>query len=182
VEVREGVAFCLSLPLDCPRLQLNPRRFPPEQSFSMRGDDPVMNYPSGRAVPGMKEVVCDDRVLLAQYADPAVSFDPHQCSGLDGFDEKLQRWVADSDVAALVSDNEAVEFMPDFVRQNAHGVRVPLHHLCLFKLDIPLGEFFLLSDLADWLRTNHRSRFLFTAPPPRLPGAVGSPVTGVGTV
>ena len=54
--------------------------------------------------------------------------------------------------------------------------------VCLFKLGIPLGELFLLSDLADWLRANGRSRFLFTAPPLRLPGAVGSPVTGVGTV
>jgi hypothetical protein len=68
-EVREGIAFCLSLPLDCPRIQLNPRRFPPERSFSMRGDDPVMNYPYGRAIPGMKEVVCDDRVALSlQYS------------------------------------------------------------------------------------------------------------------
>ena len=50
------------------------------------------------------------------------------------------------------------------------------------KLGIPLGELFLLSDLADWLREHGRSRFLFTAPPLRLPGAVGSPVTGVGTV
>ena len=123
-----------------------------------------------------------DRALLAQYADPASVFDPHRCSGLDGFDERLLQWVAESGVAALVSDNEAVEFMPDFVRQDAHGARVPLHHLCLFKLGIPLGEMFLLSDLADWLRENGRSRFLFTAPPLRLPGAVGSPVTGVATV
>ena len=72
--------------------------------------------------------------------------------------------------------------MPDFVRENAHGIRVPLHNLCLFKLGIPLGELFLLSDLADWLRAAKRSRFLFTAPPLRLPRAVGSPVTGVGTV
>jgi kynurenine formamidase len=123
-----------------------------------------------------------DRALLAQYVDPAAAFDPHCCSGLDGFDERLQRWVADSGVAALASDNEAVEFMPDFIRQDAHGIRVPLHHLCLFKLGIPLGELFLLSDLADWLRAHGRNRFLFTAPPLRLPGAVGSPVTGVGTV
>jgi kynurenine formamidase len=123
-----------------------------------------------------------DRALLAQYADPAHLFDPHRCSGLDGFDERLLQWIDDSGVAALVSDNEAVEFMPDFVRQDAHGARVPLHHLCLFKLGIPLGELFLLSDLADWLRANGRSRFLFTAPPLRLPGAVGSPVTGVATV
>jgi kynurenine formamidase len=123
-----------------------------------------------------------DRALLAQYADPDAPFDPHRCSGLDGFDEALQRWIADSGVAALVSDNEAVEFSPDFVRQDAQGIRVPLHHLCLFKLGIPLGELFLLSDLADWLRAHGRNRFLFTAPPLRLPGAVGSPVTGVGTV
>ena len=36
--------------------------------------------------------------------------------------------------------------------------------------------------LADWLRANGRSRFLLTAPPLRLPGAVGSPATPVATV
>ena len=305
-EVREGLAFCLSLPLDCPRAQLNPRRFPPQMGFSMRGDDPAINYPYDRAFPGMKETVCDDKVtlslqystqwdalchmgclfdargageevtyyngfhahddvkgpldylhgyapqggpygaqalgieriaetglqargvmidlhahvgleavpvgydrlmrileadavevepgdvlcfrtgfdraLLANYADPDAPFDPHKCSGLDGFDDRLLQWIADSGAAALVSDNEAVEITPDFQRETPHGIRVPLHHLCLFKLGIPLGELFLLSDLADWLRAHRRSRFLFTAPPLRLPGAVGSPVTGVGTV
>lgn len=304
-EVREGIAFCLSLPLDCPRGQLNPRRFPPQMGFSMRGDDPVMNYPYGRAFPGTPEVVCDDRVtlslqystqwdalchmgciydagggeevtyyngfrakehvrgpvdylhdceavegphgalalgvermaetgvqtrgvmidlhahvglekvavgydqlmrimeadrvevepgdalcfrtgfdraLLAQYADSSAAFDPHRCSGLDGFDDRLLQWIEDCGAVALVSDNESVEMMPDFQRQTPHGIRVPLHHKCLFKLGIPLGELFLLSDLADWLRDHGRTRFLFTAPPLRLPGAVGSPVTGVGTV
>lgn len=307
-EVREGLAFCLSLPLDCPRVQLNPRRFPPEMSFALRGEDPAMNYPYGRMFPGQKDVVCDDRALLslqystqwdalchigflcdadgsgegeeatyyngyranehirgpfdyvrgreprdgpygahalgierlaetglqargvmidifahvgleavaigydrlmrilesdavevepgdvlcfrtgfdrallANYADPAVLIDPHRCPGLDGFDDRLLQWITDSGAAALVSDNEAVEMMPDFKRETPHGSRVPLHHHCLFKLGIPLGEYFLLSDLADWLRANGRSRFLFTAPPLRLPGAVGSPVTGVGTV
>ena len=36
--------------------------------------------------------------------------------------------------------------------------------------------------IADWLRQHRRSRFLLTAPPLRLPGAVGSPVTPVATV
>ena len=68
-EVREGIAFCLSLPLDCPRVPMNPRRFPPQMAFSMRGDDPVMNYPYGEVFPGMKEAVCDDRVTLSlQYS------------------------------------------------------------------------------------------------------------------
>jgi kynurenine formamidase len=39
-----------------------------------------------------------------------------------------------------------------------------------------------LSDLADWLREHGRSRFLLTAPPLRLPGAVGSPATPIATV
>ena len=59
---------------------------------------------------------------------------------------------------------------------------LPLHAHCLFKLGVYLGEMWLLSDLADWLRENNRNRFLFTGPPLRLPGAVGSPATGVATV
>jgi len=306
-EVKEGIAFCLSLPLDCPNVQLNPRRFAPQLAFSMRGEDPVMNFPMERAVAGQDDVVCDDRVtlslqystqwdslchigalydafgagereatyyngfrahqhvcgpfdylkgraakpgpygaralgietiaatalqtrgvlidlfahvgleavavgydrlmrileadkvdveagdalcfrtgfdraLLAKYADANAAFDQHRCSGLDGADERLQRWITDSGVVALVSDNEAVEILPATRKPDGHGAHFPLHHLCLFKLGIPLGEMFLLSDLADWLRAHTRSRFLFTAPPLRLPGAVGSPVTGVATV
>ena len=45
-----------------------------------------------------------------------------------------------------------------------------------------LGEIWLLSDLADWLRAHGRNRFLLTAPPLRLPGAVGSPANAVATV
>ena len=59
---------------------------------------------------------------------------------------------------------------------------LPLHELCLFKLGIHLGELWYLHDLAGWLRHAGRSRFLLTAPPLRLPGAVGSPVTPVATV
>ena len=38
------------------------------------------------------------------------------------------------------------------------------------------------AELAQWLRTHQRSSFLLTAPPLRLPGAVGSPATPVATV
>lgn len=306
-EVKEGIAFCLSLPLDCPRDSLNPRRFSPKLEFSMRGDDPSMNYPFAKVNPGQTDTVCDDRAtlslqystqwdslchigscfdahgtgeaqatyyngfhagehirgpvdylndnakndgpygakalgietiaetalqargvmvdlfshigltrqavgydqlmrileadkvevesgdilcfrtgfdraLLGRYNDPSAPFDPHQCSGLDGADKQLQRWITDSGAAALVSDNEAVELLQDMSAISGVGTRIPLHELCLFKLGMPLGEMFLLSDLADWLRAHNRSRFLLTAPPLRLPGAVGSPVTGVGTV
>ena len=59
---------------------------------------------------------------------------------------------------------------------------LPLHHPCRFKLGIPLGELWYLRDLAAWLHENGRNRFMLTAPPLRLPGAVGSPVTPIATV
>ncbi len=57
-----------------------------------------------------------------------------------------------------------------------------MHAHCLFKLGVYLGEMWYLSELADWLRANKRSRFLLTAPPLRLPGAVGSPASPIATV
>ena len=39
-----------------------------------------------------------------------------------------------------------------------------------------------LAELASWLREHERSRFLLTAPPLRLPGIVGSPLTPIATV
>ena len=59
---------------------------------------------------------------------------------------------------------------------------MPLHEHCLFKLGVNLGELWYLTALAKWLRENKRYRFLLTAPPLRLPGAVGSPATPIATV
>ncbi|OWT61744.1 cyclase family protein [Candidimonas nitroreducens] len=101
--------------------------------------------------------------------------------GLDGRDERLLQWITDSGLAALISDNIGVELFP--ARPvSGHAPGHPLHQHCLFKLGIHLGELWLLSDLADWLRSAGRSRFLLTAPPLRLPGAIGSPATPVATV
>lgn len=100
---------------------------------------------------------------------------------LDGRDEALLDWISHSGMAALCADNYAVEAYP--AREMA-GPRaaLPLHEHCLFKLGIPLGELWWLGDLAAWLHDHRRHRFLLTAPPLRLPGAVGSPVTPVATV
>ena len=77
----------------------------------------------------------------------------------------------------------AVEAMPSRPCEGEdHCASLPLHAHCLFKLGVYLGEIWLLSDLADWLRANGRSRFLLTAPPLRLPGAVGSPANAIATV
>ncbi len=123
-----------------------------------------------------------DRVLLAHEKSPPPGLQHEVCSGLDGSDQRLLQWITESGIAAILSDNEAVEILPTLNPPATSGAHFPLHEHCLFKLGIPLGELFNLSDLADWLRVEGRNRFLITAPPLRLPGAVGSPVTAVATV
>jgi kynurenine formamidase len=103
------------------------------------------------------------------------------CAVLDGRDARLLQWITDSQLAVLIADNYAVEAYP--ARQGpACCAQLPLHEHCLFKLGVHLGELWYLRELADWLAENGRHRFLLTAPPLRLPGAVGSPATPVATV
>lgn len=119
--------------------------------------------------------------LVEMNGNPDPDVLHHSCSVLNGRDEKLLAWITDSGIAALCADNYAVEAYPA-PSVNGRKSILPLHHHCLFKLGIPLGELWYLHDLAQWLRENGRSRFMLTAPPLRLPGAVGSPVTPVATV
>jgi kynurenine formamidase len=103
------------------------------------------------------------------------------CAALDGRDQKLLQWITDSGLAALIADNYAVEVHPA-ISHAGSCASLPLHEHCLFKLGVNLGEIWHLTPLANWLREHRRSRFLLTAPPLRLPGAVGSPATPVATV
>lgn len=118
-----------------------------------------------------------DELLLEMNKEPDAERLHGSCAGLDGGDQRLLQWITDSGVAALISDNRAVEILP-----GKPGAPTTIHEHCLFKLGIPLGEQWLLSPLNAWLRAHGRTRFLLTAPPLRLPGAAGSPVTPVGTV
>jgi kynurenine formamidase len=124
-----------------------------------------------------------DQVLLEFDRKPDESV--HDiCAVLDGRDARLQQWVTDCGAVALISDNYAVEGIPSRPcdEHADHCASLPLHAHCLFRLGVYLGEIWYLSELADWLRARKRSRFFLTAPPLRLPGAVGSPVTPVATV
>lgn len=105
------------------------------------------------------------------------------CTVLNGDDSRLLNWISESGLAALISDNVAVEQSSSVAREmTTPGPVLPLHEHCLFKIGVPLGELWHLSELAAWLRENQRTRFLLTAPPLRMPGAVGSPATPVATV
>ena len=122
--------------------------------------------------------------ILAMAGQPDGKVLHGACAVLNGRDPKLLEWITDSGVVALCADNYAVEGIPSKPPQAAKDKHafLPLHEHCLFKLGIPLAELWYFTELADWLRANKRCRFMLTAPPLRLPGAVGSPVTPVGTV
>lgn len=125
-----------------------------------------------------------DEMLLAMNKSPDVKR-IHDAPGLDGQDERLLRWIDESGVAAICSDNIAIEHfdLESYVATDHHGRSfMPIHELCLFKLGIHLGELWLLSELKAALKARGRSAFLVTAPPWRLPGSVGSPVNPVGTI
>jgi kynurenine formamidase len=121
-------------------------------------------------------------VLLEMRKQPDAKLLHQTCTGLDGRDERLLQWISDTGLAALISDNYAVELIPTSLTRPRPAALMPLHEHCLFKNGIHLGEMWYLSELARWLRGHRRSRFLLTAPPLRLPGAVGSPATPIATV
>ncbi|HWS76054.1 MAG TPA: cyclase family protein [Quisquiliibacterium sp.] len=121
------------------------------------------------------------QVLLDMGGRPDAQRVERSCAVLDGRDARLLQWITDSGLAALIADNYAVEATPATSHPGCCAT-LPLHEHCLFKLGAPLGELWHLTPLAQWLRANGRSRFLLTAPPLRLPGAVGSPATPVATV
>ncbi|SAI61638.1 Putative cyclase [Bordetella trematum] len=131
----------------------------------------------------------DMLVLRTGYAEAVVAMQGkpdanvlHQYgAALDGTDDALLQWITDSGIVAICADNYAVEAYPARERQGPRAM-LPLHHHCLFKLGLPLAELWYLKDLADWLHAHDRNRFMLTAPPLRLPHAIGSPVTPIATV
>ena len=146
----------------------------------------IMKVDSVRVEKG--DIVCIHTGLGQLIREADGKLDPsirRACAVLDGYDKRLLEWIADSGIAAIAADNLAVERSSTLgadPRLPHRGPALPLHEHCLFKLGIHLGELWYLTELADWLRERHRSSFLLTAPPLRLPGAAGSPVTPVATV
>lgn len=131
----------------------------------------------------------DMLLLYTGYADAvlAMNRNPDEArlaetgAVLDGGDRRLLDWIEQSGITALVADNGAVEGYNADLAAGENGL-LPLHERCLFKLGIHLGEYWWLKELAEYLDANGRHAFLLTAPPLRLPGAAGSPVTPVATV
>ncbi len=123
-----------------------------------------------------------DEAIIAMAGEPDGDYLGRHFAGLDGSDARLRRWIVDNGIVALIADNPAVEILPAHPMNEHVYPSHPLHELCLFRLGTYLGELWHLSELADGLAAERRHAFLLTAPPLRLPGAVGSPVTPVATI
>lgn len=123
-----------------------------------------------------------DNMLFEMAGDPDAKKLHNSGAVLDGFDDRMLQWITDSGVVALISDNMAVEAPDGYGESHGGCTRLPIHRHCLFRLGVHLGEIWHLAELATALHERGRSRCLLTAPPLRMPGAVGSPATPVATI
>jgi kynurenine formamidase len=88
-------------------------------------------------------------------------------------DPSLPEWLWDSGVAAVASDNPALEQWP--MSMADYVLHVPL----LARLGIPIGEFFLLDELAETCAREGRYEFFVTSAPLNVPGGIGSPANAL---
>ena len=81
-------------------------------------------------------------------------------------------WLHAREVAAVATDTSAVEVIPF----EDPGLPLPLHALCIRDMGLTLGEMFALDELAADCAVDGRWEFLFSAPPLKVVGGVGSPL------
>ncbi len=81
-------------------------------------------------------------------------------------------WLHAREVAAVATDTLAVEVIP----WEDPAVVLPLHCLCIRDMGLTLGEMFDLDALADDCARDGAWEVLFSAPPLKVTGGVGSPL------
>ena len=81
-------------------------------------------------------------------------------------------WLRERDVAAVCSDNYAIEVHPGEVP----GILMPVHMVLIRDMGMSLGEIFDLEALADDCAADGVWEFFFSAPVLKVSGAVGSPI------
>jgi kynurenine formamidase len=81
-------------------------------------------------------------------------------------------WMHAKQIAAVASDNYAVEVRPSEIPM----FRSPFHACAIPNMGLTLGEIFYLEDLAADCATDGRYAFLLVAPPLPVVGGVGTPI------
>ena len=81
-------------------------------------------------------------------------------------------WLHAREVAAVASDTSAVEVIPF----EDPAVPLPVHALCIRDMGLTLGEMFDLDELAADCARDGVWECLFSAPPLKVAGGIGSPL------
>lgn len=91
---------------------------------------------------------------------------------MPGLSLSCAEWLHAREIAAVATDTNAVEVIP--FEDNANPL--PLHMVCIRDMGLTLGEMFDLDELAADCAADGAYDFLFSAPPLKVTGAVGSPL------
>jgi kynurenine formamidase len=94
-----------------------------------------------------------------------------------GLDWTCASWLHDREVAAVAADNLMVED-PD-PANGVEGTFLPMHMLCLRDMGLMLGEYWDLTGLATDCTADGVYEFQLIAPPLKVVGAVGAPVSPI---
>jgi kynurenine formamidase len=81
-------------------------------------------------------------------------------------------WLHSHDVAAVSSDNWAIEVLPGEIE----GERMPVHMVLIRDMGMTLGEILDFEELAADCAADGRYDFFLTAPPIKFRRALGSPI------
>jgi kynurenine formamidase len=92
-----------------------------------------------------------------------------------GLSSSCAEWLHERGVASIISDNWAIEVQPS----RDEGATLPLHCILIRDLGMMFGELFDLEELAEHCAADGQWDFLLSAPPLRVTGAVGSPVSPI---
>ena len=108
---------------------------------------------------------------IIEFGEPGVGYDAAQ-------------WLHKKEISCLAVDNLAVEPIPfdpvAIERLLPHGRKSsPLHVEFLVNMGMPLGEIFNFEALAKECAEDGQYDFMFVAPPLRIVGGVGSPLSPV---
>lgn len=95
-------------------------------------------------------------------------------NGSPGLALECAQWLFDREVAAVASDNWAVEFVPAVPLTE---ISIPFHCVAIRDMGLTLGEIFVLDELGDLCERTGRWSFFLGAPPLLVVGGVGSPIT-----
>jgi kynurenine formamidase len=96
--------------------------------------------------------------------------------GSPGLGKTTVEWCHDHDVSAVATDTIAVEV---FQPEDPDDRRYPVHCGALVDLGLPLGEFWVLDELAAACAADGHYDFMLVAPPLHIPHAVGSPINPI---